>query len=94
MDLLADQAGIRFAANAISDEPHAIAIRDRIEKGLVIQDVMPSIDALPEGHPTDRFQTEYGGMGWEKDWRASERHSVPVETLLADGEAALALLQR
>lgn len=66
VDLLADQAGIRFAANAISDEPHAIAIRDRIEKGLVIQDVMPSIDALPEGISTDRFQTEYGGMGGKK----------------------------
>lgn len=66
VDLLADQAGIRFAANAISDEPHAIAIRDRIEKGLVIQDVMPSIDALPESIFSDRFQTEYGGIGGEK----------------------------
>jgi uncharacterized protein YfiM (DUF2279 family) len=66
VDLLADQAGIRFAANAMRDEASAIAIKDLIEQKLEIQDVFPSIDELPEGISAERFQAEFGGMGGKK----------------------------
>ncbi len=66
VDLLADQAGIRFAANAMRDEASAIAINDLIEKKLEIHDVFPSIDELPEGISAERFQAEFGGMGGNK----------------------------
>lgn len=66
VDLLADQAGIRFAANAMRDEASAIAIKDLIEKKLEIHDVFPNIDELPEGISAERFQAEFGGMGGNK----------------------------
>jgi hypothetical protein len=66
VDLLADQAGIRFATNATRDEASAIAIKDLIEQTLEIQDVFPSFDELPEGISAERFQAEFGGMGGKK----------------------------
>ena len=66
VDLLADQAGIRFATNATRDEGSAIAIKDLIEQKLDIQDVFPSFDELPEGITAERFQAEFGGMGGKK----------------------------
>lgn len=66
VDLLADQAGIRFATNATRDEANAIAIKDLIEKTLEIQDVLPSFDELPEGISAESSQAEFGGMGGKK----------------------------
>lgn len=66
VDLLADQAGVRFAVNAIRDDAHATVLKNRIEKGLTIPDIIPNIEELPEGISADLFQTEYGGMGGKK----------------------------
>jgi hypothetical protein len=66
VDLLADQAGIRFAANAIQDEARAAAMKNLIENEWEIKDVLPSIENLPEGISAERFQAEFGGMGGKK----------------------------
>lgn len=66
VDLMADQAGTMFASAATKNAVNARRIHSLAKKGVVLTDFFPSIEGLPEGIPSDVFQSEYGGLGGKK----------------------------
>jgi len=64
-DLLADQAGTRFAAWAVRDATTARALQDRLARGFQVDDFFPPAADLPEGIPDAELQSQYGGVGGE-----------------------------
>lgn len=62
VDLMADEAGVRFARAASRDEAQALAMQRRIARGLAVGDLLPPIEGLPEGIARDVFQQRYGGL--------------------------------
>ena len=65
-DLLADRAGSRFALAATRDPDAARAMQARLAENLVIAELFPSADNLPEGIPEATLQVEYGGVGGKR----------------------------
>jgi len=63
-DLLADEAGVRFAAASIRDEVSAAHMQERLIAGPPkIDDLFPSANGLPEGISAIELQQRYGGVG-------------------------------
>jgi len=63
-DLMADEAGLRFAAAAIRDDASAARIQQQLVSGSVkIDDLFPPADGLPEGIPAERLRDHFGGIG-------------------------------
>jgi hypothetical protein len=63
-DLMADEAGLRFAAAAIRDDASAARIQQKLISGSVkIDDLFPPADGLPEGIPAARLRDHFGGVG-------------------------------
>lgn len=65
-DLLADRAGARFGAAAVSSEGAARSIQTRLGEGAAIEDFFPAASDLPEGIPDAQLSAEYGGVGGER----------------------------
>ncbi len=66
VDLMADHAGTMLATAATKNAADARRIHSIVQQGIVIADLFPSIEGLPEGIPGDAFQSEYGGLGGAK----------------------------
>ena len=62
-DLTADRAGVRFATCATDSESSAKAVRERLQRGLVLDDFFPPIADLPENLTLEQFRLEFGGVG-------------------------------
>jgi hypothetical protein len=62
-DLLADRAGVTFAAAATHDEASARAVQDRLARGYRVDDFMPAGADLPENMQKDEFRSRFGGVG-------------------------------
>ncbi len=63
-DLMADDAGVRFAAAATRDDNAAAQMQRRLISGDVrIDDVFPPAEDLPEGIPHRELQERFGGVG-------------------------------
>lgn len=71
-DLLADRAGVTFAAMATRDEPTARAFQERIAYGFRVDDFFPPARDLPEGLQDAELQARYGGVGGEGYRRLAE----------------------
>ena len=63
VDMAANSAGIRLAAVATRTSRSAHDVQTRIRQGVEVSDLLPSIRGLPEQITSDRFQTEFGGLG-------------------------------
>jgi hypothetical protein len=63
VDMAANTAGIRLAVEATRNSKSAHAIQDRLQQGVDIADVFPSIDGLPENLTRDQLQANFGGIG-------------------------------
>jgi hypothetical protein len=63
IDMAANTAGIRLAVEATRNSKSAHAIQDRVQQGVDIADVFPSIDGLPENLTRDQLQANFGGIG-------------------------------
>jgi hypothetical protein len=63
VDMAANSAGIRLAAVATRTSRSAHDLQTRIRQGVEVSDLLPSIRGLPEQITSDRFQTEFGGLG-------------------------------
>jgi hypothetical protein len=66
VDLMADQAGTMLAIAATKSAANARRIHSLVQQGVVVDDLFPSIEGLPEGISGDTFQSEYGGLGGSK----------------------------
>ena len=65
-DLMADQAGLRFARLAARDRVAARQLQTRIVEGFELDDLFPSPDGLPENLTEAQLQEQFGGVGGEK----------------------------
>ena len=63
---MADQAGTMLSTAATKNEADARKIHSIVQEGIVITNLFPSVDGLPEGIPGDVFQSEFGGLGGAK----------------------------
>jgi hypothetical protein len=63
VDMAANTAGIRLATAATRGSRSAHDVQTRIRRGVAVSDLMPSIRELPEQITSDRFQSEFGGLG-------------------------------
>ena len=66
VDLMADQAGTMLATSATKNAANARRIQSQVQQGVVVSDLLPNIEGLPEGISGDVFQSEYGGLGGTK----------------------------
>jgi hypothetical protein len=63
-DLLADEAGIRFATAATCDEQSALRVQQLFLAGSArIDDLFPPANDLPEDIPASQLQDQFGGVG-------------------------------
>ena len=63
-DLMADEAGLRFAAAATRDDASAARMQEKLgSKTVALDDLFPPADRLPEGIPAARLRDQYGGVG-------------------------------
>jgi hypothetical protein len=62
-DLMADRAGVRFAAAATASEPAARALQVRLQAGYAADDFFPPTADVPENLTADQFRHDYGGVG-------------------------------
>jgi hypothetical protein len=69
VDMVANKAGIRFAAVATRNAESARAMQMRIKQESTKDDFVPSIHDLPEGLSGDVFQSAYGGLGGKETRR-------------------------
>ena len=65
-DLLADQAGIRFALAATRNQETARRLQKQLADGFELGALFPEAADLPEGLSDARLESEYGGVGGEK----------------------------
>ena len=63
VDMVANKAGIRFAAVATRNAESARAMQMRIKQGSTKDDFVPSIHDLPESLSGDVLQSAFGGLG-------------------------------
>jgi hypothetical protein len=63
VDMAANSAGIRLAAEATRTSRSGHTLQTRIRKGVEVADLLPSLRGLPEGITGDQLQAEYGGLG-------------------------------
>jgi len=62
-DLLADRAGVRFAARATRDPQSARAMQDRLAAGFRPDEFLPPAADLPEGLSDAELSRQFGGVG-------------------------------
>jgi hypothetical protein len=62
-DLMADRAGVRFAAAATASEKAARVMRARLANGFAMGDFFPLAVDLPENLTTEQFRSTYGRIG-------------------------------
>jgi hypothetical protein len=77
-DLLADRAGVRFAAAATHSEAAAKAMRARLQQDFAVDDFFPAAHDLPENLTVEQFRRDYGGVGSQR----YRRQVDSIETLL------------
>ena len=66
VDLMADQAGNRFAVAATRDDESARLMQALLRSKITTSDFLPPIEGIPEGMTAEEFQSDYGGLGGEK----------------------------
>jgi len=66
VDLMADRAGTMLAIAATKNAANARRFQSHVQQGVVVADLFPSVEGLPEGISGDVFQSEYGGLGGTK----------------------------
>lgn len=66
VDWMADRAGTMLAIAATKNAANARRFQSHIQQGVVVADLFPSVEGLPEGISGDVFQSEYGGLGGTK----------------------------
>lgn len=72
VDMAANTAGIRLAAEATRDSESAHLLQSRILRGVKVSDLFPSIVGLPEQITRDRLQADFGGIGGDETRRLLE----------------------
>lgn len=63
IDMAANKAGIRLATVATGSTAAAHAFQDRVVRGVVVNDLLPSVAELPEGISGADLQARFGGLG-------------------------------
>jgi hypothetical protein len=66
VDWMADRAGTMLAIAATNNAANARRFQSHIQQGVVVADLFPNVEGLPEGISGDTFQSEYGGLGGTK----------------------------
>jgi hypothetical protein len=82
-DLLADRAGVTFAASATRDEATARAFQAHLARGFRVDDFFPSADGLPEGLQDAELRARFGGVGGEGYRRLAEEIEQRVRACAA-----------
>jgi uncharacterized protein YfiM (DUF2279 family) len=72
VDMMANRAGIMFAAAATENATAARGMQFRIGQGMGGNDLLPDFQGLPEGIPDARFRTEFGGLRGEGSRRVDD----------------------
>lgn len=72
VDMMANRAGIMFAAAATDNATVARGMQLRIGQGMGSEDLLPDIQGLPEGIPDARFRAEFGGLRGEGSRRVND----------------------
>ena len=62
VDMAANAAGIRLAAAATRNDAAAHALQARLQDGVTVADILPSVADLPEGLGRDALQADFGGL--------------------------------
>ncbi|WP_326535227.1 hypothetical protein [Pseudorhodoferax sp.] len=75
VDLAADRAGARMGALAVGPAPAQVRLQRRVAAGLTEQDLVPSLQDLPEFLPKAEFQRRYGNT----DSAAFKRMRADIE---------------
>jgi hypothetical protein len=73
-DLMADRAGVRFAAAATHSEAAAKAMQVHLQQDFALDDFFPVAAELPENLTVEQFRREYGRVG-------SERYRQQVDSI-------------
>jgi hypothetical protein len=66
VDLMADQAGNRFAIAATKDDDSARLMQLLLRREITTSDFLPPIEGIPEGMTEAEFQSDYGGLRGKK----------------------------
>jgi hypothetical protein len=82
-DLLADRAGVTFAATATRDESAARALQAHLARGFKVDDFFPPARDLPEGLQDAELRARFGGVGGEGYRRLAEDIEQRIRTCAA-----------
>jgi hypothetical protein len=66
VDMVANKSGIRFAVVATSSQSSAKTLQQKIASAESPFTFMPEINELPEGLPSQIFESAFGGIGGER----------------------------
>lgn len=62
-DIVADRAGVRFAAAATHSDAAAAGMQARLQDGFEVADFFPPASDLPENLTVEQFRRDYQGVG-------------------------------